>query len=59
MKSYKVELFFTNLDNFMSTHDQAAMIVEIQSDSYGHAMLLAQRLQKVMDADYFTIDEMF
>jgi len=57
MKSYKVTLHFTNLDNFMGTHDQASMIVEIQSDSYGHAMLLATRLQKVMDADYFELDE--
>jgi len=57
MTTYKVTLLFTNLDNFMGTHDQASMTVEIQSDSYGHAMLLAQRLQKVMDADYFTVDE--
>ena len=57
MKSYKVTLHFTNLDNFMGTHDQASMTMEIQSDSYGHAMLLATRLQKVMDADYFELDE--
>ena len=57
MKSYKVTLLFTNLDNFMGTDDEAAMTVEIKSDSYSHAMLLAQRLAKVMDADRFDIDE--
>ena len=56
MTTYKVELMFTNLDNFMGTDDEASMTVEIKSDSYSHAMLLAQRLAKVMDADRFDID---
>ena len=56
MKSYKVTLLFSNLDNFMGTDDEASMTVEIKSDSYSHAMLLAQRLAKVMDADRFDID---
>ena len=57
MKAYQVTLLFTNLDNFMGTDDQASMSVEIESDSYSHAMLLAQRFAKVMDADRFDIDE--
>ena len=57
MKSYKVTLLFTNLDNFMGTDDEASMTVEIKSDSYSHAYLLAQRFAKVMDADRFDIDE--
>ena len=57
MKSYKVTLLFDNLDNFMGTEHQATMSVDIQSDDYSHAMLLAQRFAKVMDADRFDIDE--
>lgn len=57
MKGYKVTLLFDNLDNFMGTEDQASMTVEIKSDSYSHAYLLAQRFAKVMDADRFDLDE--
>ena len=56
MKTYKVTLLFDNLDNFMGTDHQASMTVEIQSDDYSHAYLLAQRLTKVMEADRFDID---
>ena len=57
MKGYKVTLLFDNLDNFMGTEDQASMTLDIKSDSYSHAMLLAQRFAKVMDADRFDIYE--
>ena len=57
MKSYSVTLQFTNLDNFMDTSDQASMSVEIKSDSYSHAYILAERLCKVMEADHFNLDE--
>ena len=56
MKTYKVTLLFDNLDNFMGTDHQASMTIEIQSDDYSHAYLLAQRLTKVMEADRFDID---
>jgi hypothetical protein len=32
------------------------MTYEIESDDYSHAMLLAQRLAKVMDADQFDVE---
>lgn len=57
MKSYNATFWFDNLDNYMGTEDQAAMSVVMQSDSYSHAYLLAQRFAKVMDADRFDLDE--
>ena len=41
----------------MGTDDQASMSVEIESDNYSHAVLLAQRFAKVMAADRLDIDE--
>ena len=57
MKGYKVTLLFDNLDNSLFTDHQATASFEIQSDNYSHAMLLAQRFTKVMDADRFDLDE--
>lgn len=57
MKRYKVELMFTNLDNSLYTDDEAAMCIEIKSDTYSHAYLLGQRLCKVLEADYFDLVE--
>lgn len=56
MKKYQVTLLFDNLDNSLFTDHQASMTVKIESDDYSHAMILAQRLAKVMDADRFDID---
>lgn len=57
MKTFEVTLYFTNLDNFMGTDQKATMAISIKSDDFTHAHLLAQRLQKVMDADHFDVDE--
>jgi hypothetical protein len=57
MKVYKLTLYFDNLDNYMGTHDQARTHFTVESDSYGHAMLLAQRFCNVFEADRFDIDE--
>ena len=57
MQTYKVILQFTNLDNSLYTDDQARMSINIESDSYSHAYLLAQRFAKVMDADTFFIED--
>ena len=57
MKSYTLTLYFDNLDNFMGTNHQATASFDIQSDNYSHAMMLAQRFAKVMEADRFDIDE--
>ena len=57
MISYKLILMFDNLDNFMGTEDQASMTVEIKSDSYSHAQLLAKRFAKVLEADRFDLEE--
>ena len=57
MKKYTVNLLFTNLDNSLFTDWQAAMSYEIETDHYSHAHLLAERLQKLMEADNFTISE--
>jgi acetolactate synthase regulatory subunit len=55
MTKYKLTLFFTNLDNFMGTDETASMTVDITADDSRHALLLAQRFQKVMDADHITL----
>ena len=57
MKSYKLTLYFDNLDNFMGTEDQASATMEIKSDSYGHATLLANRFSNVLGADRYDLDE--
>jgi hypothetical protein len=57
MKSYKLVLFFDNLDNFMGTDDQARVTMSVESDSYSHAYLLAQRFCKVLEADRFDLEE--
>ena len=57
MKSYKLVLLFDNLDNFMGTDDQAKVTLSMESDSYSHAMLLARRFCKVLEADRFDLEE--
>lgn len=59
MTRYILTLKFGNLDNFMSTKQQAAMQIEILSDDIGHAELLAERFRKVMDADDYKLVEMY
>jgi len=56
---YTVTLHFTNLDNFMGTDEQASMTIAINADDERHANLLAQRLQKVMDADHYQLVKMY
>lgn len=57
MRSYKLTLFFDNLDNFMDTGDQARAYFTFESDSYSHAVLLADRFLKVFEADIYDLDE--
>ena len=56
MQTYKVTLSFDNLDNFMGTDHQASVDIDIKSDDLSHAYLLAQRLQRVYEADNFSVD---
>lgn len=57
MKQYKLEIFFTNLDNSLYTHEEASMTMDIKADNYAHAVMLALRTLKVFDADHYTLDE--
>lgn len=57
MKKYKVTFYFTNLDNSLYTDYQASTSMDIESDDYSHVYLLAERMQKVFDADDFRIYE--
>lgn len=41
----------------MGTEDQASMTVDINSDSYSHAIMLAKRFANIMEADRFDLDE--
>ena len=56
MKSYTLTLRFTNLDNFMGTPEQAAVVMQISADNYSHAVMLAQRLCNVMGADLYDLE---
>lgn len=57
MKKFSVRLVFSNLDNSLYTDQAATMTVSIEADDVGHALLLARRLQKVMDADHIHVNE--
>jgi hypothetical protein len=57
MNPYKVEIFFTNIDNSLYTTEQASMTMDIKADNLAHAMLLAERIQKVFDADHYIFIE--
>jgi hypothetical protein len=57
MKSYKLEIFFTNLDNSLYTDEAASMTMDIKAGDYAHAVMLALRTTKVFDADHYTLDE--
>ena len=57
MKAYKLEIFFTNLDNSLYTDEEASMTLDIKADNYAHAVMLALRTLKVFDADRYTLDE--
>ena len=57
MTAYKLELFFTNLDNFMGTDDEASVTMDIKSDTRSHAFLLAERMKRVFDADHYILEE--
>ena len=55
MTKYKLTLFFNNLDNFMGTDESASMTVDMAADDSRHAILLAERFQRVMEADHFVL----
>jgi len=55
MTKYKLTLFFNNLDNFMGTDESASMTVDMAADDSRHAILLAERFQRVMEADSFVL----
>ena len=57
MKTYKVKLKFTNLDNSLYTDSQASMTFDVEADDYTHAYLLAERLKNTFDADEFYIQD--
>jgi hypothetical protein len=57
MKAYKVELFFTNLDNSLYTHETASVTMDIKADNEAHAYMLASRFKQVFDADHYFLEE--
>ena len=57
MKTYKVKLKFTNLDNSLYTDSQASMTFDVEADDYTHAYLLAERLKNTFEADEFYIQD--
>jgi hypothetical protein len=57
MKQYKLEIFFTNLDNSLYTNEEASMTMDIKADDYAHAIMLALRTINVFDADHYNLEE--
>ena len=55
MIKYTLTLFFTNLDNFMDTDESASMTVSMAAGDSRHAELLADRFQRVMEADHYVL----
>ena len=55
MKQYWLKLYFTNLDENLSTKHQAHICFDIWADNYEHAELLAQRMEKVHGADDYEV----
>lgn len=53
----KLTLHFTNLDNFMGTDESATVTMDIAADDLAHAYMLAAHLQRMLQADYYTIEE--
>lgn len=53
----KLTLYFTNLDNFMGTDQSASVTMDIAADDDSHATLLAQHLQKMLQADYYVLGD--
>ena len=56
MKNYTLTLRYTNLDNFMGTPEQAALTMQISADNYSHAVMLAERMCRVMEADLYDLE---
>ena len=57
MKAYKLEIFFTNLDNSLYTPEEASLTMDIKAGDYAHAVMLALRTLKVYDADHYDLEE--
>lgn len=53
----RVTFYFTNLDNFMGTREEASVTMNINADDSAHATMLALHLQKVLQADYYTFGD--
>ena len=49
---YKVELYFTNLDNSLYTDTETCMEFEFTAGDQQHADLMAEHLQRTFQADY-------
>jgi hypothetical protein len=57
MTTYKLELFFTNLDNSLYTNEAASVTMDIKADNEAHAYMLANRFKQVFDADHYFLEE--
>lgn len=57
MTAYKVELFFTNIDNSLYTNESASVTMDVKADNEAHAIMLASRFRQVFDADYYVLEE--
>lgn len=53
----KVTFFFTNLDNYMGTDEKASVTMDITADDEPHMIMLAEHLQRVLQADNYHIGE--
>lgn len=54
MRTYKVEFVFNDIDNSLYTDSQACVVIEIRADDYTTAILVANRMEKVLGSDHYT-----
>lgn len=53
----QVEFFYTDVDNSLYTHAQASVVMTIHADDLVTAHILAEKLQKLLGADKYTLEE--
>lgn len=57
MKEFEVEFLYNDIDDNMYTHGEATVTMKVKADDYTTAYFVSQRLQRVLGADVFSINE--
>lgn len=57
MTTYQVEFVFRDIDSNMYTEGQGVVMLEVKADDLRTAMLVAERVRKVLGADHYVFVE--